>query len=155
MGMLYVYFANDQINILDNHHQRVDFDAVLEDDDGWWDAATFTWRPLNPLPLDLTILAHISWGPPPNTTGYGKFWAHDKHNTGLVPDRQIGEGRRDGPLSAANPGINFGANYRLQPSHNLHMVFMGFSGADGHVIQSGKEDDEHGTPQRSFLSIRY
>ena len=157
MPGIYVYFVNDQINILDEHHTRIDFDTVLYDTDSEWDATTLTWRPQITTPKLCRLDAHVSWTTPSGASGvgYAKIWAHVKNANNANFNRQLGEGRRDGPLSAANPGINYSSQYLLQPGDNIHLVFMGFSGANGHAIQSGSDDDADGTPQRSFFAASY
>lgn len=154
-----VYFASDQTGILDRHHTRIDFDSVMYDTDGEWDVVNKIWRPKFTVPTIVRLDAHISWTSSLlRPVGYGKIWSHWQRLDGsgaTVTVEQLGEGRRDGPLSAANPGISYSDQKLCQPGEFAHMACMFFAGADGHAIQSGVTDDPDGTRRRSFFAASY
>lgn len=149
-----VYFTNDQTGIPDATHTKVAFDTVMYDTDAEWDAVNFIWKPKFSVATIVRVTAHVSWGVPVGVTGvgYGKIWSHWNP---LTTNFGLGEGAIDGPISVANPRIGYHDERLCQPGDQCHVAAMFFSGANGHVIQSGSIDLQDDTSNRSYFAASY
>jgi hypothetical protein len=154
-----VYFVNDQTGISDAAHTKALFDTVMYDTDGEWDTTNHIWRPKFTVPTIVKLDANISWGPPSGASiHYGKIWTHWQNSDTPPLSLGLGEGSTlatADEISIANPRIGYSDQRLCQPGDFCHIAVEFFSGANGHVIQSGSGDSPDATPNRSYFSASY
>lgn len=133
------YLSADLTGIPDTTSTPIPFNATAWDTTGGeWalgPGGFFVWTPAISVATVVRLKMHASWTPAngPLKPGYGKLWVVKEH--AATADLQLSEGAMDGPLSPANPRIEYDFPWLAQPGDVFEPYCWLATGANGHALQ--------------------